>query len=135
MSVVLWVSDASIVGHPVLDVDAGGLRMGDAQLVGRILSDDFVAFLANFGTCVSYPDMAKVCGFFDLTDSPSADGKGPGCDAISFALGFDLGPTTVAGYAGAVPAINLCVADGGTTYNGFVANLCGTTIDAGASGN
>ncbi len=135
LSAVIWISDAWIIGHPVLDVDAGGLRMDDAQLVGRIVSDDFVAFLANLDTCVTYSDMSQVCGLLDLTDGPSNDGKGPGCDAISFAVGFDLSPTTIAGTAEAVPAVNLCIPDGSTTYEGFVGNLCGTTLDAGASGN
>ncbi len=128
-SMIVTISSASILGHPMIDTDAGGLTMNDAQIVGRMTSDDLVALLANFYACFGYSAAPTICPDLDLPVTPSNDGAGLGCDAISIAIGFDLQPTTIAGYAAPVPAVDYCLElEGGAPFNG---NLCGTSVDAG----
>jgi hypothetical protein len=132
-SLILPISEATIIGHPVVDTDGGtGLTMNDAQLVGRMTSDDIVALLSEIFACVGYESADKLCGSLDLTASRATDGLGYGCDALSLGIGFDLSPTVIAGTAAAVPTIDYC-----TTYDAappFSGNLCGTSLDAGPVG-
>jgi hypothetical protein len=130
-SIVLTISEATIIGHPVVDTDGGtGLTMTDAQLVGRISSDDIVALLADIFACISYSSAGMLCGSLDLTAHRSTDGQGYGCDALSLGLGFDLTPTVIAGTAAQVPALDYCAGfDAAAPFHG---DLCGTSLDAGA---
>lgn len=129
-SLVTTLTDAVIVGVPVLDADAGSLTIDDGQVVGRFTSDDIMTLLTNIFACPGYSAADIICGALDLTAMPANDGLAYGCDAISMGFGFDLVPTTIAGYVNQVPAVDYCA-----TYDAaapFSGNLCGTSLDAGA---
>lgn len=128
-SFVTVLTDAIIVGVPVLDADAGSLTISDGQVVGRLTSTNIMSLLTNIFACPGYSAAGILCGTLDLTADPSTDGLAYGCDAISMGLGFDLAPTTIAGRVNPVPVIDYCA-----TYDAavpFYGNLCGTTLDAG----
>jgi hypothetical protein len=107
---LLNVTDAYIIGHPVLG--DGGLTMTDAQLVGRITAPDLVSALTAVYACVNAGNAPVFCPLLDLPASPQDDTTGLGyCEAISFAVGFDLAPTTIAGTAPATLPVDLCTTD------------------------
>ena len=93
-------------------VGASGLRMGDAQLVGRLPADRIFAQLSRIGLCQNSADFAKIkgstCASLDLPTSPSQDGRNVACDALSFAIGLKISPARLGGHAAPAPAPAPC---------------------------
>lgn len=107
---LLTISDGYIIGHPILG--DGGLTMIDAQLVGRIKASDLVSALTAVYACVNASNAPTFCGLLDLPADSQDDGTAVGyCEALSFAVGFDLAPTFVAGFAPAPAPVSLCGMD------------------------
>jgi hypothetical protein len=105
-SAVLQVSNATIIGHPI--VADGGLTMTDAQLVGRLAVADLAAGLTSFFACIDSTVAPQFCNYLDLPIDPADDGKNVACEALSFAIGFDLAPTVVTGTGTAAPPLDRC---------------------------
>jgi hypothetical protein len=103
---VLVVSSATIIGHPI--IADGGLTMTDAQLVGRIKVADLAAGLTSFFACISAEFKSQFCNYLDLPADPADDRTSVPCEALSFAIGFDLAPTVVTGTGPAVPPLDRC---------------------------
>ncbi|CAN5918790.1 hypothetical protein BH11MYX4_BH11MYX4_04230 [soil metagenome] len=102
---------ARLVGK-IERVGAAGLRMGDAQLVGRLPADRIFTQLSRIGLCQNSPDFAKIkgstCASLDLPTSPSQDGRNVACDALSFAIGLKISPARLGGHAASAPAAGPC---------------------------
>jgi hypothetical protein len=95
---------AHLVGR-IARVGAAGLRLTDAQLVGRLPMADVFAQIANIGLCQTDPPYADIkkrtCAAFDLPLQPVA-GSGRStqpCNALSFAIGLTVGPAKLGGSA------------------------------------
>jgi hypothetical protein len=90
--------EARLVGKIALV--AGGIRMDDAQLVGRAPETGVLRNLSQLGLCRdggSYaPTKGSVCGRLDLTESKVTDGKNQKCVAGSFAIGLTILPAKLA---------------------------------------
>ena len=103
---VLQVSNATIIGHPI--IADGGLTMTDAQLVGRLAIADLAAGLTSFFACIDSTVANQFCNYLDLPIDPADDGKNVPCEALSFAIGFDMAPTVVTGTGVAAAPLDRC---------------------------
>jgi hypothetical protein len=95
---------AHLVGR-IGRVGSAGLRLTDAQLVGRLPMPDVFAQIANIGLCQTDPPFADIkkraCAAFDLPSQP-VTGSGRStqpCSALSFAIGVTVGPAKLGGSA------------------------------------
>ena len=91
---------------------ASGLRMGNAQLVGRIPASRIFTELSALGLCSNQPSFATIknttCATLDLPTNPAQDGTNATCDALSFAMGVVIGPATLGSHKPAATAPNPC---------------------------
>jgi hypothetical protein len=95
---------AHLVGK-ITRVGTDGLKLTEAQLVGRVPIADTFAQIANLGLCQADPPFADIkkrtCAAFDLPSAPVA-GSGRStqpCNALSFAIGLTVGPAKLGGSA------------------------------------
>jgi hypothetical protein len=102
---------ARLVGK-IERVGTEGLRMTNAQLVGRVPVADIFAQLANIGLCRDNPMFptvkASTCAALDLPAKPANDGRDVGCDALSIAISITAGPAKIGGHAAAAGAQSPC---------------------------
>ncbi|MDB4936517.1 MAG: hypothetical protein JWP87_3489 [Labilithrix sp.] len=102
---------ARLVGK-IERVGTTGLRMSNAQLVGRVPIAEIFAQLAAIGLCQNnpmYPTVkASTCAALDLPAKPANDGKDVGCDALSIAIGITAGPAKIGGHAPSAGAQSPC---------------------------
>jgi hypothetical protein len=91
-----------------------GLKLTEAQLVGRVPMADVFAQIANLGICQTDPAFQgfkpKTCAAFDLTAAPVA-GSGRStqpCNALSFAIGLTVGPAKLGGSVAARGPTSRC---------------------------
>ncbi|MBX3187796.1 MAG: hypothetical protein KF819_12305 [Labilithrix sp.] len=93
-------------------VGEGGLKMTDAQLVGRIPAKDVFGQLSGIGLCQDSgfyePVKQQTCEAMDLPTDPAQTGKDVACDALSFAIGVSIVPAKLGGIGDAPPAARLC---------------------------
>ena len=96
------LTSARLVGK-IERVGPNGLRMADAQLVGRLPVERIFEQLPSIGLCRNNPAFAQIrgatCAALDLPVAPGQDGKNVACDALSFAIGLSVGPARLGGHA------------------------------------
>ena len=104
-------TSAHLVGK-IEKVGTAGLRMVDAQMVGRLPVDRIFSQLPHVGLCGDSALFAQVknkaCEVLDLPTSPASDGKNVPCDALSFALGATISPAKLGGHGPAPPSTSPC---------------------------
>jgi hypothetical protein len=109
--VAIPLTSARLVGK-IEKVGTNGLRMSDAQLVGRIPLDRIFTQLGNIGICSDNPVFGQVkkstCAALDLPVNPNQDGKNVACDALSFAIGTTIGPAKLGGHAAVAAGVSPC---------------------------
>jgi hypothetical protein len=104
-------TSAHLIGK-IERVGTAGLRMTDAQFVGRLPVERVLAQLPHVGLCGDSPAFAKVkeraCAVLDLPANPASDGKNVPCDAMSFGMGVTISPAKLGGHAPAGPTMSPC---------------------------
>ena len=102
-------------------VGASGLRMTDAQFVGRITQAGIFEQLGRLGVCQDGGAFAGIkestCLALDLPTAPAMDGKDQACDALSLAIGVVVSPARLAGHAPVVDPPSLCGQEPAATCN------------------
>lgn len=104
-------TSAHLVGK-IEKVGTAGIRMVDAQMVGRLPVDRIFAQLPHVGLCSDGGQFAQVkaktCSVLDLPANPASDGKNIACDALSFAMGASISPAKLGGHGPAPPSTSPC---------------------------
>lgn len=104
------LSKATLIGRIQRDGTAG-LRMNDAQLVGRLAVADVFKQISGIGLCRSSPNYqgikAQTCAALDLPLDPNAR-RSATCDALSFAMGFSIGPALRGGVGSSPGVPSIC---------------------------
>jgi hypothetical protein len=92
---------AYLIGK-ITPAEADGLRMPDAQLVGRIARDKIFEQISKIGRCrndIAFPNIKQeTCKALDVPLRPSQDRRDVPCDALSFAIGLTIEPAKLSGY-------------------------------------
>ena len=101
---------ATLVGK-VQREGATGLRMTRAQLVGRLPVAEVFKQISGIGICRNSPNFAgtreRACAALDITLDPGAR-RNVACDALSFAMQFDIGPAQRGGIASSPGVPSVC---------------------------
>ena len=91
---------------------ASGLRIGNAQLIGRIPTTRIFTEISALGLCANQAGFdsikSSVCATLDVPTNPAQDGTNVNCDALSFAMGIVIGPATLGGHKPVASTPNPC---------------------------
>jgi hypothetical protein len=106
----LPVREAKIIG--AIEAHDAGVRLTDAQLVGRVPVTGIFELLSRIGVCQTSATFEQIrqttCTALDLPGDPAFDGKDVACDALSLAIGFSVAPARMSGHATLPPTAAAC---------------------------